>query len=77
MPSLDFEAEKAVFREYYNDNAQRLDQAKDKFLDLLDSIIAHAGLSAAAVSGRIKDREGSIKKFMRKYQGELEESATP
>lgn len=77
MPSLDFEAEKAVFREYYNDNAQRLDQAKDKFLDLLDSIIAHAGLDVAAASGRIKDREESIKKFMRKYQGELEESATP
>ncbi|MES3081199.1 GTP pyrophosphokinase [Sphingomonas faeni] len=77
MPSLDFEAEKVVFREYYNDNAQRLDQAKDKFLVLLDSIIAHAGLNVAAVSGRIKDREESIKKFMRKYQGELEESATP
>ena len=77
MPSLDFEAEKAVFREYYNDNAQRLDHAKDKFLDLLDSLIAHAGLDVAAASGRIKDREESIKKFMRKYQGELEESATP
>jgi putative GTP pyrophosphokinase len=77
MPSLDFEAEKAVFREYYNDNAQRLDQAKDKFLGLLDSIIAHAGLDVAAASGRIKDREESIKKFTRKYQGDLEESATP
>jgi hypothetical protein len=76
MPSLGFEAKQAVLRKYYNDNAQRLDQAKDKFLDLLDSIIAHAGLDVALASGRIKDREESIKKFMRKSQGELDESAT-
>ncbi len=42
MPSLDFEAEKAAFREYYNDNAQRLDQAKKAFLTLLSSLLAHA-----------------------------------
>ena len=77
MPSLDFEAEKAVFREYYNDNAQRLDQAKEAFLTLLASLISHAELDVAAASGRIKDREESIKKFMRKYQGDLEESGTP
>lgn len=77
MPSLDFEAEKAAFREYYNDNAQRLDQAKKAFLTLLSSLLAHAKLDVAAASGRIKDREESIKKFTRKYQGELEESASP
>lgn len=31
----------------------------------------------AAASGRIKDREESLKKFMRKYQGDLEKSGTP
>jgi putative GTP pyrophosphokinase len=77
MPSLDFEAEKATFREYYNDNAQRLDQAKEAFLTLLGSLLAHAELDVAAATGRIKDREESIKKFMRKYQGDLEESGTP
>lgn len=77
MPSPDFEAEKAVFRECYNDNAQRLDQAKEAFLTLLASLIAHAGLDVAAASGRIKDREESLKKFMRKYQGDLEKSGTP
>lgn len=77
MPSLDFEAEKAIFREYYNDSAQRLDQAKEAFLTLLASLIAHAGREVAAASGRIKDREESLKKFMRKYQGDLEESGTP
>lgn len=77
MPSLDFEAEKATFREYYNDNAQRLDQAKEAFLTILASLIGHAELDVAAASGRIKDREESIKKFTRKYQGDLEESDTP
>jgi putative GTP pyrophosphokinase len=77
MASLDFEAEKAAFREYYNDNAQRLDQAMGTFLTLLRSLLAHAGLDVAATSGRIKDREESIKKFMRKYQSNLEESGTP
>lgn len=77
MPSLDFEAEKAAFRDYHNDNAQRLDQAKEAFLTLIGSLLAHAGMDAAAATGRIKDREESIKKFMRKYQGDLEKSGTP
>ncbi len=77
MPSLDFEAEKAAFREYHNDNALRLDQAKEAFLTLIRSLLAHASMDAATATGRIKDREESIKKFMRKYQGDLEKSGTP
>ncbi|MDB5583192.1 MAG: ywaC [Bradyrhizobium sp.] len=77
MPSLDFEAEKAAFRDYYNDNAPCLDQAREAFLTLLSSLLAHGDLAVAAATGRIKDREESIKKFTRKYQGALEESATP
>jgi len=77
MPSLDFEAEKAGFRDYYDDNAQRLDQAKDAFLTLLSSLLAHGSLAVAAAAGRIKDREESIKKFTRKYQSALEKNETP
>lgn len=77
MPSLDFEAEKAAFRDYYDENAPRLDQAREAFLTLLGSLLAHGDLAVAAATGRIKDREESIKKFTRKYQGALEESATP
>jgi hypothetical protein len=29
------------FRDYYNDNAQRLDQAMEAFLTLLGSLLAH------------------------------------
>lgn len=77
MPSLDFETEKAAFRDYYNDNAQRFEQAKDAFLTLLSSLLAHGDLPVAAITGRIKDREESIKKFTRKYQSALEKDETP
>lgn len=77
MPSLDFEAEKAAFRDYHNDNAQRLEQAKESFLTLIGSLLTHAGMDAAAATGRIKDREESIKKFTRKYQSDLEKDGTP
>jgi len=77
MPSLDFEAEKAAFRDYYNDNANRLDQAKDAFLTLLSSLLADGDLAVAAVTGRIKEREEAIKKFTRKYQSALEKDETP
>jgi putative GTP pyrophosphokinase len=76
MPSLDFESEKVAFREYYDENAQRLDQAKEAFLTLLSSLLAHGDLEVAVATGRIKDREESIKKFTRKYQGQLEKSGT-
>ncbi len=76
MPSLDFEAEKAVFRDYYNDNLARLEQAKRSFLTLINSLLSHNGIDIAASSGRIKDREESIKKFARKYQTKLEKDGT-
>ncbi len=77
MPSLDFEAEKAVFRDYYNDNAPRFEQAKVAFLTLVGSLLAYDGHGVAAAIGRIKDREESIRKFTRKYQEALEKSETP
>jgi len=76
MPSLDFEAERAAFRDYYNDNTQRLELAKDAFLTLVSSLLAHSDLAVAAATGRIKDREESIKKFTRKYQSALEQNET-
>jgi putative GTP pyrophosphokinase len=77
MASLDFEAEKNAFRDFYNDNAQRLDQAKDAILTLVGSLLAHGGFAVATATGRIKDREESIRKFTRKYQSGLEKAETP
>ena len=61
----------------YNDNAQRLEQAKDAFLTLLSSLLAHHKFAVAATTGRIKDREESIKKFTRKYRNTFEEGEIP
>ena len=77
MPSLAFDNEETAFRDFYNDNQQHLVEAKDAFLALLQSILAQAGIPIAAATGRIKDRDESIKKFTRKYQGELERTETP
>jgi ppGpp synthetase/RelA/SpoT-type nucleotidyltranferase len=76
MASLDFEAERAAFRSHYDDNVELLDGATGSFLTLIKSLLAGAGYGAAAISGRVKDREESIKKFSRKYQSELEKAGT-
>jgi putative GTP pyrophosphokinase len=77
MPSLDFEAEKGAFRDYYKDNAQRLEQASDAFLTLIQSLLARGDLAVATATCRIKDCEESIKKFTRKYQSAIEKAETP
>lgn len=77
MASLDFEAEKAAFRTYCQESAALLDQGMEAFKTLVRSLLVEGGRSAASVTGRIKDCEESVKKFTRKYQSALEESATP
>lgn len=77
MPSLDFDAEKATFRAFYDDNAQTLDGAIESFLTLIRSLLAGGDHRFAIATGRVKDREESIKKFQRKYQSELEKTETP
>ena len=57
MTSLDFEAEKTAFRDYFNDNARRFEQAKDVYLTLLRSLLAHGNRDVAHATGRIKERE--------------------
>ncbi|EOY4673219.1 GTP pyrophosphokinase family protein [Vibrio vulnificus] len=76
MASLDFEVEKQKFREFYNDNHDVLEKAKDSFVSIINSILVTEGVSISLVSGRVKDREECIKKFSRKYQAKLEESET-
>lgn len=77
MPSLDFETEKVAFREFYNDNGQRLEQAKNAFLTLLMSLLTSGGVVVASATSRLKDREEAIKKFARKYQTGLEAAEQP
>lgn len=77
MPSLDFDAEQAAFRLFYDDNAHTLDGAAESFLTLIRSLLADGEYGFAVATGRVKDREESIKKFQRKYQTELENAQTP
>lgn len=78
MPSLDYEFEKTAFREFYNDNHQRLRDAEDFFRSLLATLVARVeGLEKPTVTSRLKDREECIQKFSRKYQTSLEQDQKP
>lgn len=77
MPSLDFDAEKSAFRDYYDTNREALSGASGSFLTLIRSLLSSVGLAVSTIEGRVKDREECIKKFTRKYRSGLESSATP
>lgn len=73
MPSLDFEAEKQVFHEYYNENHSLLEGAKNSFITLVDSLIrSSSDIALSKIEGRVKDRDECVKKFSRKYRTNFE-----
>ncbi len=78
MASIDFDAEKSNFRNYYDENSKLLENAKNSFITLITSLIGNTSdISISKIEGRVKDREESIKKFNRKYRPKLEEVNTP
>lgn len=78
MPSLDFDKEKNIFREYHTDNLRMLEGAAKLFESLIGSLTSNVeGLESPTVSSRLKDREECIKKFARKYQTQLEADKSP
>jgi len=78
MPSLDFETEKAQFRDFHTSNHQLLDDAKDSFVALINALLIHVGsIAVSKIEGRVKDREECIKKFNLKYRTSIESSSTP
>lgn len=76
MASLDFEKEKKIFRDFYNENYDFFGSAKDALVTIVKSILSDE-ISISAVLGRVKDREESIKKFSDKYRGRLEDEQKP
>jgi len=74
MASLDFEEEKNNFREFYNEKHETIEAAKGAFIAIVNSILADV-CPISAVTGRVKDRDESLKKFTLKYQSKLEEAA--
>ena len=78
MSSLDFETEKQNFRDYYNENHDLLESARNSFITLTTSLIHNANaIPISQIDGRVKDREECIKKFNRKYRAEVETENTP
>jgi ppGpp synthetase/RelA/SpoT-type nucleotidyltranferase len=73
MPSLDFDTEKQIFRDYYNENHGLLDGAKNSFITLVNSLIrSSSDIALSKIEGRVKDRDECVKKFSRKYRTGLE-----
>ncbi|MEA1052690.1 RelA/SpoT domain-containing protein [Lamprobacter modestohalophilus] len=73
MPSLDFETEKARFREFHTSHHRLLEDAKDSFVALTNALLIHTGsIAVSKIEGRVKDREECIKKFNLKYRTHLE-----
>jgi len=78
MASLDFEKEKAKFREYYAENQKLFIDAEVFLRSLVGSLLLTAtSITAPSVIGRVKDREEAIKKFVRKYQSDFEAAKIP
>jgi len=73
MASLNYETEKAAFREFYDGSRALMNAAKSTYVTLIRSLLATDDVIAGAkVEGRIKDREECLGKFRRKYQTALE-----
>lgn len=78
MPSLDFETEKNIFREFYELNHSLLEDAKDSFITLTTALTRHQGnISISKIEGRVKSKEECIKKFNNNYRKSLESSSQP
>lgn len=78
MASLDFEKEKTAFRDYYSENQRLLLDAEVFFSSLIGSLLSgKTDITPPTIIGRVKDREESIKKFVRKYQSDLEAAKVP
>lgn len=76
MASLDFDSEKAAFKEYYTTNRDQLERAKETLLALIRSIIDETDYAGSVVTGRVKDLKSAIDKFSIKYRDDLERNET-
>lgn len=78
MASINFDDEKAAFREFYDDNRDNLYDALGSFRTLISSLLKTIpSVAVSTIGGRVKDREECISKFTRKYRTELEANKTP
>lgn len=73
MASQDFELEKNTFREFYSDNLNLLEGAKQSFCALISALLTNSGdIAVSKIEGRVKEKEECIRKFNIKYRKALE-----
>lgn len=78
MPSLDFKLEKKLFRQFYDQHIDSLEEAKETFTALARSLLKQVpGLQVSKIEARVKDREECIHKFQSKYLLQLESAQQP
>lgn len=78
MPSLDFKLEKKLFRQFYDQHLESLEEAKETFAALARSLLKQVpGLQLSKIEARVKDREECIRKFQGKYLLPLESAQQP
>lgn len=78
MASLDFDLEESRFRAFYAEQLAALEGACAAFTALVAAVVNQAGeVEVAKVEGRVKDVDECVRKFVRKYRPQLEESNTP
>ena len=78
MPSLDFEVERAAFKEYYATHYPTLRAAEKSYRNLIQLLLTdHAEFPTPKVVSRIKDRDECIGKFVRKYRAGFEDAGQP
>jgi putative GTP pyrophosphokinase len=78
MASLNFDQEKAAFREFYEGAREHLASALSSYETLVESLLLSVpDISFSSIEGRVKDREECLSKFTRKYRTALESSKTP
>ena len=78
MPSLNFDAEKANFRQYYDENLPLLEIACASIRTLINSLLnSVSSVEISKFESRVKNRDECTAKFDRKYRSSLEEDGTP
>lgn len=75
MSFVDFETEKALFRQYYDSNVESLQAAGAASARILSTLFPAAGhIPISKIEARVKSREECINKFNLKYRPGLEAS---
>jgi putative GTP pyrophosphokinase len=73
MPSLDFENEQRVFKDYYQAKLEILRRTEKKLRELIESVLSD--IDRPPVTSRIKDFDECLRKFELKYRERFESEA--